>query len=447
MANESLNKNRKYSYVKAHAARNEKHLAGKLEWLSPSHVRIVSEHCQQWLDNPNAVIAMTSLLTGWSVTDLLKSDTKLVCDSSGAFHLLSPWCFTDPKINSSLCAHLHKSEDSAAIPLPKELGILLQDVKSHHNLRGVTKGSVGKLLAEIPTEEDIRITPVRVSNTLDYHGARVGLSKFECRFISGQRMHETSQNYYVCFDVGATYEKLHKFWDWVLVNTSWRYPTPPIQYFGSKRALTRQGVQSIFAWYKRNILEKIFLNESRETFNLFTLYVIELLQLVTLCRPIDAIFGSLDNFDNSFEFIFIQDKGDASSRLLPLPKIIRPILQGYIQYLKEIQKQSSFTNKHVVAVVQEILAGRTPFFHFWEKDKMLPVTVSKVKTRLSHFDIHRNWHRHTVITALYEDGLCTDKLACFADHQPSLDHWFNPFSSLDYTPGQDHERFLTKLSW
>lgn len=434
MANESINKNRKNSYVKMHAARNEKQLAGKLEWLSSNYVRVISEHCQQWLDNPNAAVAMISLLTGWSVTDLLKSETKLVCDSSGAFHLLSPWSFNDPKITSPLRAHLHKPEDKAAIPLPKELGKLLQDIKSHHNLRGVTKKSVGKLLAEIPTEEDLRITPVRVSNTLHYYGSSAGLSKFECRFISGQRMHETSQNYYVCFDVGTTYDKLYKFWDWVLAKTSWHYPTPPVQNFGSKRALNKLGIQSIFAWYKSNILEKTIFNDSRAIFNLFTLYVIDLLQLVTLCRPVDAIFGSLDNFDHSFEFIFIRDKGDDSPRLLPLPKIIRPTLQGYIRYLKEIQSQSTFTNKYIFEIVQKILAGKAPFFHFWEKDEMLPVTVSKIKTRLSHFDIHRNWHRHTVITALYEKGLCTDKLACFADHQPSLDHWFNQYSSLDYTP-------------
>ena len=212
VANESINKKRKNSYVKTHAARNEKLLAGKLEWLSSNYVRVVSEHCQQWLDNPNAAVAMISLLTGWSVTDLLKNETKLVGDSSGGFHLLSPWSFTDPKIKSPLRAHLHKPEDKAAIPLPKELGKLLQDIKSHHNLRGVTKKSVGKLLAEIPTEEDFRITPVRVSNTLHYYGSSAGLSKFECRFISGQRMHETSQNYYVCFDVRTTYDKLYKFW-------------------------------------------------------------------------------------------------------------------------------------------------------------------------------------------------------------------------------------------
>lgn len=434
MMTELPSKNKEGRYVKEHTARNEKKLAGKLEWLSVSNIRIISEYCQHWLPDPNAVIALTALLTGWSITDLLNSDTKLWCDSSGTVHLVCPWHFTAPEVNSSLRKNLYCPEDSGVIPLPIYLGILLREVLMHHNKKGATKESVKSFLAEISTEECLRITPTRVSNTLVYYASDFGINKFECRLISGQAKREAGQNYYICFDIGATFEKLYIFWDWVLVKTEWRYPTPPVQLFGSKRALKKSGVQEIFKWYECSILEKIVLNEKREAFNLYTLYIIDLLQFVTLCRPGDAIFGSLNNFDCSFESVFIQDKGVSSSRVLPLPKSIRPVLRNYVDYLKVTQEQSAFTDRQVHKELRKILDGTAPLFHFWAKYKVLPATNSEIKKRLAHFDIHRNWHRHTVMTALFEEGVCVNKIACFAGHQPTLDHWFSRYSSIDYKP-------------
>jgi hypothetical protein len=206
--------------------------------------------------------------------------------------------------------------------------------------------------------------------------------------------------------------------------------------FGSKRALTEAGVKKVFNTHE-GLLSKYYQLTQQEFHNTYTSYLIELLHLVTLMRPVNENLVNRSSFTHDFSSVIIEDKGATSLRRVPIPYVVGKILQDYIAYLVIIQTRQQFVYPTVAKEITNMVAGDSPLFQYWDlqKSKMVVADTNAVNKALQNqYPLYRNWHRHSIATQLVKQGECRDSLNVFMGHNPSHDHAYSDYSSLSFAP-------------
>jgi len=364
------------------------------------------------------------------VSCLLDTKTSLhYSDDTKEFFLVSPWKYPSPHIGLDFKKYTFEPDDIGLIPLPRKLGKLLYGYIRQWN---IDEKSIRAYVSGIPVDTHTKFTLSRITNVLWYLGGKFDLGSFECRYISGQARKNHPQNSYICFDVGAVWEKLYRYWDSLLPDIQWHYPEPIFQFFGSQRAFAPQGVRLLMLKHQERILNASKGCNRKLFFNQYTKYVIDLLQLVTLRRPGNAIFGSINNFRKDFSLCYIKDKGNKSERLVPIAPRVRSVLKYYVDFLKTLSEVLYFDERSVSEALRSSLNGEADLFQHWGVNELTPIKIGPYESDFYGFKCHTNWHRHTMLSALFQKGLCIKALPAFADHQPEFDHNFSDISSFEF---------------
>jgi hypothetical protein len=424
-------------YKPAYFRRRSKTLCASPTVLSESSAEIIARFCWRNLKDDEAVVVLASLLLGWSIPKLLKLNAEDVHQIQGGFYLRSPWKFSDPKLSDIWQALLFTSSEYGLVPIPSALAQRLIKVNSSFDSIEYMEKQVKAYLDVNQKLIGVRPSLSAISRNVKRSANALGLSRAELDFISATSQKDSMQSFYVCFNQEIVHSKLIKYQAQLLDEDLEILELKPFcGNFGSKRALTEAGVKKVFNTHK-GLLSKYYQLTQQEFHNTYTSYLIELLHLVTLMRPVNENLVNRSSFTHDFSSVIIEDKGATSLRRVPIPYVVGKILQDYIAYLVIIQTRQQFVYPTVAKEITNMVAGDSPLFQYWDlqKSKMVVADTNAVNKALQNqYPLYRNWHRHSIATQLVKQGECRDSLNVFMGHNPSHDHAYSDYSSLSFAP-------------
>lgn len=427
---------RKRKYQGKHQLKNLKRTQNSPSRLTRQTLSDLSSFLLAKADQLPFGIALASLMSGRKIASLVDPDIPFELLESGAGKLFSRWHYG--QASSPLFDNAEKlvNCDSPYIVLPpcaasaiakaREQAIPASILESQFSLpTSFKRGPSGQL-----------ITLNAIQRVIDYERTKVGITIYESDFIADREMNENMQNFYAAFPARLLHERHAKFMALFLpkheVDTC-RQHTAPIGYlFGSKKALSCAGVQSIFS-----ALESAFKKSLRESdhvaiHNIYTLYVLNTLQLATMHRPASRVFRTLNTFCKGFEQVEIVDKAESSTRLVPVCKYAQKLLKEYIDYLRCYQARFRFTNPAKYHAIGDMLSARSNLFRIQTATLFLP-DIENLPEELGDDVFNKiNWHRHTIASLLIIDGVDRDAISVFMGHRQALDNPTSTRSTLCY---------------
>ncbi|HAS14929.1 MAG TPA: hypothetical protein DCS01_06480 [Idiomarina abyssalis] len=427
---------RKRKYQGKHQLKNLKRTQNSPYRLTRQTLSDLSSFLLAEADQLPYGIALASILSGRTFSSLTDPDIPFELLESGAGKLFSRWHYG--QASSPLFDNAEKlvNCDSPYILLPpcaasaiakaREQAIPASELEHQFSLPSPLKrGPSGQL-----------ITLNAIKRVIDYERTKVGITRYERDFIADREMNENMQNFYAAFSARLLHERHADFMDLFLpeheVDVCRQHAAPHSLLFGSKKALSCAGVQSI-----SSALESAFKKSLRESdhvaiHNIYTLYVLNTLQLATMHRPAPDAFRGLNTFCHDFEQVEIVDKSVTSTRLVPVCKYAQKLLKEYIDYLRCYQARFRFTNPAKYHAIGDMLSGRSNLFRIQTATLFLP-DIENLPEELGDDVFNKiNWHRHTMASRLIIKSVDRDALSAFMGHRQALDNPTSAHSTLCY---------------
>lgn len=434
------------SYKQAHVRRQRKDLSSKPNQLILPNVEKIVRSCYQSLDKPissesDAVCAglvLAVLLTGRNLHNLVSHQLSYEITAEGVGMLGSSWVFPTPKLPSRWRTRLYQSYGFPGIVLPVCVAGALRQARDSDKTIQQWGSEINLFLATIPRFLKQTINLTRISGVLGFIRHYFKIDRFELDFIADREIEQNSQHHYVGFEILPILEKHFQYVQFILGLAHQPelllMPAVSAAYFGSQLALMDEGVKAVFKIFEEKIaLYYIQLHEREKLHNWYTMYVVEVMQLATLHRPKNEMFGSLADISSQLDSVIIIDKGLTSARRAPLPLSAKKVLKGYLEYLEALIPLVQYSYLDIKNTLVQILAQDAPIFQLWHHNKMFPINTKFIESMLSEdIPLHLNWHRHTVATALVKNGVDRAYLAALMGHDLPLDNAFSKHSALDY---------------
>jgi len=427
---------RKRKYQGKHQLKNLKRTQNSPSRLTRQTLSDLSSFLLAEADQLPYGIALASLITGRTIASLVDPAIPFELLESGAGKLFSRWHYG--QASSPLFDDAEKlvNCDSFYIVLPpcaasaianaREQAIPASILESQFSLPASFKrGPSGQL-----------ITLNAIQRVIDYERTKVGITIYESDFIADREMNENMQNFYAAFPARLLHERHADFMALFLpeheVNICRQSAAADGLLFGSKKALSCTGVQTIFS-----DLESAFKKSLRESdhvaiHNIYTLYVVNTLQLATMHRPAPSVFRTVNTFCKDFEQVEIVDKAESSTRLVPVCKYAQKLLKEYIDYLQCYQARFRFTNPAKYHAIGDMLSGRSNLFRIQTATLFLP-NIENLPEEFGDDVFNKiNWHRHTMASWLIIKSVDRDALSVFMGHRQALDNPTSAHSTLCY---------------
>ena len=440
---------RKRKYQGKHQLKNLKRTQNSPSRLTRQTLSDLSSFLLAKADQLPFGIALASLLSGRKIASLVDPDIPFELLESGAGKLFSRWHYG--QASSPLFDNAKKlvNCDSTYIVLPpcaasaiakaREQAVPASVLESQFSLPASRKrGSSGQL-----------ITLNAIQRVIDYEHTKVEMTRFEKDFIADNDMSDNMQNFYAAFPARLLHQRHADFMALFLpkheVNTCRQSAAADGLLFGSKKALACTGVQSIFS-----ALELAFKKSLRESdhvaiHNVYTLYVVNTLQLATMHRPAPGVFRTLETFCKDFEQVEIVDKAESSTRLTPVCKYAQKLLKEYIDYLRCYQARFRFTNPAKYHAIGDMLSARSNLFRIQTASTFSP-DIENLPEGLDDAAFNKiNWHRHTMASWLIIKSVDRDALAVFMGHRQALDNPASAHSTLCYDQLRTISEHINKI--
>jgi|AntRauMinimDraft_4_1070384.scaffolds.fasta_scaffold00576_9 hypothetical protein len=412
---------------KAHEKRRNKFGSSAKERISEAALIETVRYCEKHQDNPLASLALGSLLSGRTSTQLLSAEQKIELTGTGVAKLHGTWNIARTPILAN--------PDMSVIPVEKPGYVLILEDTAARVLelknQGVDvdecKKDLKSFLAGIRPSTQERVTPDTLSRVLNFQKHLFKLSNFDVSFIANEEKHVFSQNSYACFDAIKLFTKhadyMAQFVDMSLVRMFIETNVPADLCFGSPRVLTRDSVATFFNCIKVK-LQWALLNrfDYENIHHWYSIYVINILQLATLHRPCDNIFRTIDKFDFVSKTVEIQDKPEIHTRILPLGERALSEIHEYVNYLEALQEQVRFDSPHVATELKKSLDGRANLFREWNKEGLLEGFSSLPEVFQGDTNNGSNWCRHFMISKLIDRGVNREAVNMFSGHRMLSEH-------------------------
>ena len=433
-------------YKQAHVRRQRKELSSKPVNLILPNVTNIVRYCCICIglskyptdDTIVAGLVLAVLLTGRKLPSLVSHQLVYEITPDGCGRIGSSWVFPTPKLPSFWKKKLYQPNGFHGLVLPHFIATILQHARDLGKSIKLWEIEINTFLGKIPRFIEQTLSVTRLCGVLSQLRREFDIDRFELDFITDREIEHNSQHHYVIFEISSILEKHFRYMNYILGFA----PQPQLllipeiksALFGSQLALTDDGVKEVFSNFEYKIKHYYQQHREREKLhNWYTIYVVQVLQLATLHRPKNGMFGSLIEFSTQFDTVMIIDKGESSARRVPIPLTARNVFKGYLDYLQALLPLVQFSYPEIKNKLLAILSGEASIFHLWHRDQLILLNTKFIENLLSEcIPLHLNWHRHTVATALVQKGTERAYLAAFMGHDLPLDKAFSKHSALDY---------------
>ena len=396
-----------------------------------------SEH-----QNKSALILMLSFLTGNSVNDWLKIQSKRTKNlnprqklilKNDQFFLSSKFNvfenrgfeYSDCLINQTI--HLD-------IPIPN---ILITDLR---NMESINFDDIQLYLRKTRQKLNIpKLSVVKVSSLLHHTILTKTGNKQLADLMTGIDANQSSSVSYchqsiprlhaqylntlksLCADVANTYESI------VTLTPSKNL------HFGSRKAPKSQVITEIFSVLKFNIFSQAE-NDLIPVLNHYNIWMWHILLLFTAARPVTEFPGFLKNFNLSRKILMVSDKEvggrNGFGRLIPLCLFLVEEIKKYLNFLEYFSTQIIMNQPALSNTIQQIKTSELPLLGIIQNNEWVPLSPSVVKNFHPELGLdHANWHRHTARAFLTHRISEPEILALFG-HELMQQEAAHPFSSL-----------------
>ena len=392
--------------------------------------------------NKSALILMLSFLTGNSVNDWLKIQSKRTKNlnprqklilKNDQFFLSSKFNvfenrgfeYSDCLINQTI--HLD-------IPIPN---ILITDLR---NMESINFDDIQLYLRKTRQKLNIpKLSVVKVRSLLHHTILTKTGNKQLADLMTGIDANQSSSVSYchqniprlhaqylntlksLCADVANTYESI------VTLTPSKNL------HFGSRKAPKSQVITEIFSVLKFNIFSQAE-NDLMSVFNHYNIWIWHILLLFTAARPVTEFPGFLKNFNLSRKILMVSDKEvggrNGFGRLIPLCPFLVEEIKKYLNFLEYFSTQIIMNQPALSDTIQQIKTSELPLLGIIQNNEWVPLSPSVVKNFHPELGLdHANWHRHTARAFLTHRISEPEVLALFG-HELMQQEAAHPFSSL-----------------
>lgn len=427
---------RKRKYQCKHQRKNLKRTQNSPSRLTRQTLSDLSSFLLAKADQLQFGIALASLLSGRKIASLVDPDIPFELLESEAGKLFSRWHYG--QASSPLFDNAEKlvNCDSPFIVIPpcaasaiakaRKKAIPASELEHQFSLPPSRKrGSSGQL-----------ITLNAIQRVIDYEHTKVEMTRFEKDFIADNDMSDNMQNFYAAFSARLLQQRHADFMTLFLpdheIEICRQHAAPHSLLFGSKKALSCSGVQSIFSALESARGRALRNKDHIAAHNSYTLYVVNMLQLATMHRPAPDAFRTLNTFCNDFKQVEIVDKAESSRRLVPVCKYAQKLLKEYIDYLRCYQARFRFTNPAKYHAIGDMLSARSNLFRIQTATLFLP-DIENLPEGFDDAAFNKiNWHRHTMASRLIIKSVDRDALSVAMGHRQALDNPTSVHSTLCY---------------
>lgn len=416
-------------YSQLHEIKRSKLASSSKDRLSKATLLELVRYCDKHRHKGNwfASLALLSLVTGYSFTKLLSDDQRIELTGLGVAKLYSTWNLAQTPELALPMLNLVSIERDGYIVVPEWLAEPVIKMREE----GITADDCTKkfksFLTNIKPTTDEHVTPARLANVLGYQKHQFGISSFELSFIANEPKDTYSQNSYIAFHALPLLEKhvafMNQYIDVTDVRNYLSSNIPDDLRFGSPRVLTHDSVIALFEYLRsklRSALQSRY--DYAEIHNCYTDYVINLLQLATLHRPHANIFRTLEFFDFNANTVEILDKDLGSNRLIPLCDYALRELKQYLKYLRSLERLVRFDSPSVAESLGKTLKGKENLFREWRGDILLDDFQSLTNVYQRDKTYSSNWHRHFMMTSLFDSGIDRYAVNTYSGHQLKFEH-------------------------
>lgn len=412
---------------KPHEKRRNKFGSSAKERISAAALIETVRYCEKHQDNSLAALALGSLLTGRTSTQLLSADQTIELTGTGVAKLHGTWNIARTPILANPEMSVVPVEKPGYILMPEYIAAPILELKNQGADVDECKKDLKSFLTGIRPSTQERVTPDTLSKVLNFQKHQFNLSRFDISFISDEEKNLFSQNSYAYFAAIKLFTKhadyMAEFVDMSPIRKFIETNVPADLYFGSPRVLTRDSVATFFNCIKEK-LKCAMLNrvDYEGIHQWYSVYVINILQLATLHRPYDNIFRTLNEFDLVSKTVEILDKPEIHARLLPLGERALNEIHEYVNYLNALREHVRFDSPHVAAELKKSLDGKANLFREWNGDGLLAGFSSLPAVFQADANNGSNWCRHFMISELTARGVNREAINMFSGHRMLSEH-------------------------
>lgn len=430
MTNPSLVKHQKDA--KAHQQRRAKYACCDRECLTSAAIDELVRHCKRNDQNKYALLALLVLISARTVSKLFTVQPTVV--NKNVAQLPVTWNKTQVPKSFLPGIEYIKTLNEEFILIPQVLALNLSRLQQETDAEDCNK-QLKAFLTKVRTSTGEHITPVGLAKALGFQKHQFNLSVFEWSFLCDEPKNVLGQNSYVAFSAEKLFRKHIKFMaQFIDTAPLERYLTELKHdvWFGSPRVPTTDSVVNIFSYIVDNLNQAISQRTNYErVHNWFTVYTVQLMQLATLHRPSNNVFGTLTQFNLSDNTVQILDKGSESRRLVPLCTIAIEALSNYLNYLRVLRRLVRFEARNFTSEIDKMLEGKANLFRAWGQSGLSDDYGSMENLGISKLFTQSNWHRHFVSTALVADRYDRYLLNTYSGHRLESDTAYS--KSKSYT--------------
>lgn len=437
------NANQKQTDVTAIGRKQKKLLIGNVNCLTTRSVYDVVNWCYEDIADIYRATTMLVLCTGWAIKKLLASETVLkryeIGENSSVGLLQSSWVFPPFGSNATSKTNFEAALKTFFIPFPSVFFLPLQQMRSLSLEPDVVAKTINESLAQLPNQRFQKVTLLRLQHHIKHTRHQYGLSASDIDFITDQEFKSSPHSHYGHRSLADVYGGVKRYVDSVhavTANTEYCFPTIVTdKRLGGGRVVCDQTVKNVLHFLtNRGTLRGNSLNNIKIRHNNYTLYVVCILQLCTLLRPVRMNNTLLKHFEFGFKSILIEDKGSHSRRRIPICQFGQKCLSNYVEYLKSLSKKYRFLHGDLAKIIDQALISETSIFHYiGEYD--IKIFTPDVHTQLilsENFLLPANWARHKIKTMLLDAGALTEHTRRFMGHVEDFESIEAKFHTTNY---------------
>lgn len=414
--------------------RREKQLACEYRQLTRFEITCLVEHCMSYVEaDNNCAYLLTCLLIGKNIEEIKYNNHSLVIKDNGPFKNQPVWLYKpslpEHKVDTPLETLLNRSIGKVIMSLPKQLTSALSKLLTTTIDLIQIKDSVQCIIDTINKEKHTRLTLPRIINYLSYFMNSKGVDATEIALLLGKSIQQEPGCSYYQVNVGQLLQLHQKFVKNVLGNTNQLFANeinqPTEITVGSQLQVKSDTLANMFALLqdRLSVLRNMKWSALEEFHNIYTIYILYMLNLSTGHRPVRHPYETLNCFDFNAGTLYISDKevrSSLSARVIALPKTAIDQLIFYKAHLTNILSFITNIKIETGKQIQNALTAEGPLFFFLNDLNFIAVTPANLDVYSRDIlPLKLNWHRHFMRTWLRKNRI----------HGHLVDGWMGHISS------------------
>jgi len=424
--------------------KRQKLLTANVSCLTHRSINETVAWCYEDINEHFRAISMVCLCTGWSVKKLLSDSTSVLTHKVANAELVgllkSSWSFPEFIPSATNEATFESTLKEFYVLFPFIFFHSLKRMRQHHLDPDDVEKKINQSLANLKNSAFQKVTINRLQKHIVQTCHHFSLSSSDIDFIVDKDIKSSPHSHYGHRSLGSIYGGLKRYVESLHANIPNNgLSLPSIQTsssLGGNRVVSDQTVKELLNFLiQRCNSQGSSLEQMKAIHNTYTTFVISILQLCTLLRPIRMNPVLLNHFEFGFKSLVIQDKGARSRRRIPICAIGQQILTNYIDYLHALAKKCRFLPYEISKNTDEACKSEASFFHYFGESGIKAYTPNTHTGMIfgQYYDLPKNWTRHKVKTVLLDAGSPPAHIKRFMGHVEDFEFNEGKFHTTSYS--------------